>query len=85
MRKQFPALIGDGFDDTTLNMWTRIIVVQDDLILFSRSFYLDCSMEAIKLSQIHVAVDNELPLAVFVRNLPLLSLIIVIPPITNPI
>lgn len=57
IRKQFPALIGDRFDDTTLNMWTRIIVVEEDMVPFTRSFRLDCSVNAVKLSQIDVAVD----------------------------
>ena len=48
--KQFPAFVGDRFDDTTLNMWTRIIVVEDDMVLFARSFRLDCSVNAVKLS-----------------------------------
>jgi len=42
-------------------------------------------VKEIKLSQIEVAVDIELPLAVFIRNPPLLMLIVVIPPITNPV
>ena len=85
MRKQFPALIDDGFDDTTLDMRTGIIVMEDDTVLFVQSFRFDCSVKAIKLCQIDVAVDIELLLVVFVRNPPLLTFILVTPPITNPV
>lgn len=43
MRKQFPALIGDRFDDTTLNMWTHVIVVEDDMVHFAACFNFECS------------------------------------------
>ena len=85
MKKQFSVLIGDGFDDTTLNMQTGIIVVEDDMVLFTRSFRFDCSVKAIKLYQIDVAVDIKFSIAVFFRNPPLLTLIVVTPPITNPV
>ena len=46
---------------------------------------LDCSVKAIKLNQIDVTVNVELPVAIFVRNPPLLALIVVIPLITNAV
>ena len=85
MRKQFPALIGDGFDYMTLNMRTDIIVVDDDMVLFARSFRFDFSVKAIKLCEIDIVVDIEFSLAFFVRNPPLLALIVVTPQITNPV
>ena len=85
MRKQFQVFIGDGFDDTPFNMWARIILVEDDMVLFARSFHLDCSMKTIKLSQIDVTVEVKLSLAIFVRNPPLLTLVTVIPPEANAI
>ena len=85
MRKQFPVFIGNGFDDTPVNIWMCIILVENDMVLLVRSFYLDCSMKAIKLSQIDVTVDVELPLAMFVRNPPLLMLVTAILPEANAI
>ena len=61
--------------DTTLSMWTCIILVEGNMVLFAMSFGLDCSVEAVKVSQINVAV--------LVRNSQLLTIIIVIPLITN--
>ena len=62
-------------------MGTRVIMMEDDLTLFTRSFDIDDFMKAVELGQIDVAVDVELPFSVFVRDSPFLTLIVVIPPI----
>ena|SRR5882724_3907754 len=62
-------------------MGTRVVVMEDDLVPFTRSFDIDGLMKAVELGQIDVAVDVELPFAVFVRDLPFLTLIVVIPPV----
>ena len=49
MRKQSPAFIGDGFDDTPLTMWTRIILVENDMVLLARPFDIYDSMKAIEI------------------------------------
>ena len=85
MWKQVPSLNGNKFDDATFNTRTCIIVVEDNMVLFVRSFCLDCSVKAVKLCQVDVAVDVELPLAIFVRDSPLLPFIRVVKPITNAI
>ena len=76
---KLPSLIGNRFDDTTFNMRTGIILVEDHMVLFSWSFRLDCSVKAIKLNQINVTVNVKLPVAIFVRDPSLLALIVVIP------
>ena len=83
MREQVPTLVGDRFDNATFDMWTRIIMVKVDMVLFDRSSCLDCSVNTVKLSQVNIAVDVQLSLIVFVRNSPMLTLII--PPIANPV
>lgn len=50
-------------------------------VLFAWSFRFDC-LKTVELSQIDITVDIGLPLAVFVWNLSLLTLIVIIPPIT---
>ena len=62
-------------------MGTRIIMMEDDLVLFTQSFDIDDFMKAVELGQIDVAVGVELPFPVFVRDSRFLTLIIVIPPI----
>ena len=62
-------------------MGTRVIMMEDDLVLFMRSFDIDDFMKAVEMGQIDVAFDVELPFPIFVRDSPILTLIIVIPPI----
>ena len=62
-------------------MGTRVIMMEDDLVLFMRSFDIDYFMKAVELGQIDVAVDVELPFPFFIRDSPFLTLIVVIPPI----
>lgn len=83
MWKQFSTLIGDAFDNMTLNMWTSIIVMEHDTVLFVRSFRHDYSVKVVEFSQIDIAADFALPLVVFLWNLPPLTLIIAVWPITN--
>ena len=63
-------------------MGTRVIMMEDDLVLFTQSFDIDDFMKAVELGQIDVAVDVESPFPVFVRDLPFLTLIVVIPSIS---
>lgn len=50
-------------------------------VLFAWSFRFDC-LKTVELSQIDITVDIGLLLAIFVWNPPLLTLIVIIPPIT---
>ena len=62
-------------------MGTRVIMMEDDLVLFTRSFDIDDFMKAVELGQIDFSVDVELPFPFFVWDSPFLTLIVVIPPI----
>ena len=64
-------------------MVMRVIMMEDDLVLFTRSFDLDDFIKAVELGQIDVAVDVELPFSFFVRDSPFLTLIVVISPIAK--
>ena len=66
-------------------MWTRIIVMEDDMVPFERSFRLDWTVKAIKLSHVGVVVDVQLSLAIFVQNIPLLTLLSVVQSVTSTI
>lgn len=74
-----PSFIGDRFNDTALNKFACLIVVDDDMVLITRSLNLDYIVNAAELSQIDFAVDIKSPLVVFVRNPLLLTFIVVIP------
>lgn len=81
MREQFPSFVSERFDDTMLNMWTRAFIMEDNMIVFSRSFHLDHKMKTAKLNRINITVDVEPPVVIFVWNPALFTLIHVIPPI----
>lgn len=78
MRKHFPSFVGDGFDNSTLNMRTFIIVVKNDVILFSWLFglYLFAVVYRVALTSLLFTAYVELPFAIFVRTPPPLTLII---------
>ena len=47
------------------DMWPTVVMMKHDVVLLMRTFGFDSGFQAIELSQIDVAVDVELPLAVF--------------------
>ena len=49
MRKQSSAFIGSGFYEMPLNIWMRIILVENDMVLLARPFDIYDSMKAIEI------------------------------------
>uniref|UniRef100_A0A914CIL7 Uncharacterized protein n=1 Tax=Acrobeloides nanus TaxID=290746 RepID=A0A914CIL7_9BILA len=57
MWEQISALIFNQFDHSFFDMWLSDVMMEDNVVLLTRSFGLDSCMEAVKLGQVNVAVD----------------------------
>ena len=59
MLEQFPPLVSNRLNNPRFDMWSRVIVMKDDVVLFSRTLGLDSCMKTVELSQINVAVYEK--------------------------
>ena len=85
MVEELPAISFDGGQNVLSNMRPSVVVVEKDVVLFSRSLHSNCLMQSLQLCSIDLAIQIVLSLAILVGNPPLLSLIVVVPPVTESI